>query len=163
MKKFLLKLMAFTMALLMLQVQLMANTRSTSTANEDEAISNLDEAEIYASFDEINDLVAYVNENENVTYEDLQMENSSLIANVNSSAALAMNAQEGEEPPMLSAFLWGCIFSWVGVLVVYLTTDSNKEFTGSAWKGCLVHIGCGTLAYVTYIILVVASSSTTSY
>lgn len=40
------------------------------------------------------------------------------------------------------SFLWGCVFSWVGVLVVYLIGKDPKE-TKSAIIGCVV----GAVAY----------------
>jgi hypothetical protein len=42
----------------------------------------------------------------------------------------------------IPGFLWGCVFSWVGVLVVYLVGQDKAE-TKSAIIGCVV----GAVAY----------------
>jgi len=42
----------------------------------------------------------------------------------------------------IPGFLWGCVFSWVGVLVVYLVSQDRAE-TKSAIIGCVV----GAIAY----------------
>ncbi|MDA3930868.1 MAG: hypothetical protein PF541_18110 [Prolixibacteraceae bacterium] len=161
MKKAIQSIFSIALALLMFSSQAIAYTNGAINSEaEIESVVDFDEAEIYSSFNEINDLVAFVNENENVTYDDLKVENNSLIENLNSSAALAMNAQEGDEPPVLSPFLWGCLFSWVGLIVVYLTTDSNKAFTGPAWKGCLLNGGCIALINIAYIVMSSASYAT---
>ncbi len=50
-------------------------------------------------------------------------------------------------------FLWGCILGVIGILLVYIISDNNKEATRKALVGCLV--GYGT-ALVVYLILVFA-------
>jgi len=42
----------------------------------------------------------------------------------------------------IPGFLWGCVFSWVGILVVYLVAHDPAE-TKSAIIGCVV----GAVAY----------------
>lgn len=159
MKKVYLKLWALSMAMILFHLQVLAGAApSGMVIYEDNA-----EAEIYDAFAEIDELVSFINENEDATYETLQANNSTLIENVSSSAAVAMSAQEADGPPVLNAFLWGCIFSWVGLIVVYLTTDSNKEFTKKAWSGCLVNGGCQVLSGVLYGILVSAGMLSTAY
>lgn len=149
MKKFLFKTMAIFMALLILQVQSMAG--STSSINsEDEAIVNFDESEIYTSFDQINDLVSYVSDNEDVTYSEVASVDNSLLENVSSTAALALSNTSGEEPPFISAFLWGCIFWGFGILVVALTTDMNMDYIKKAAMGCAVSSGVYVICWLIY-------------
>jgi len=40
-------------------------------------------------------------------------------------------------------FWWGFLLSWVGILLVYILTEHNKEFTKDALIGCIV----GSLLY----------------
>ncbi|MBN2261269.1 MAG: hypothetical protein JW735_00025 [Prolixibacteraceae bacterium] len=133
------KLLALLMAMILFHLQVLAGATPSVTASFD---ADNAEAEIYEAFNDIDELVSLLNETDDVTYETLQANNSVLIENVSNSAAVAMSAQEKEGPPIVSAFLWGCVLNWVGLLVVYLTTDSNKEFTKKAWSGCLVNTGC---------------------
>ncbi|MBN2634640.1 MAG: hypothetical protein JXR61_00115 [Prolixibacteraceae bacterium] len=153
MKKFLLKLMALTMSMVIMQIQVSAGNNSAAKTSPAE----FDEAEIYESFSEVNDLLVFLDENNETSYEDLCNIDSKLILNVSSTAAIALTTQEGQAPPVFSPFLWGCLFSWVGLLIVYLTTDSNKEYTKGAWTGCLINGGCSVLSYVVYIIALVGT------
>lgn len=134
MKKPYFKIWALSMAMILFHIQVLA---AAAPSNIKSVESNY-ELEIYDAFNEIEGLVSFLNENETANYESLQAINSNLIDNVSSSAAVAMNSAEREGPPVMNPFLWGCIFSWVGLIVVYATTDSNKAYTNSAWKGCLV-------------------------
>jgi hypothetical protein len=148
MKKSLLKIMAVFMAVLFLQLQVFAGS-SFSMSSEDEAIVNFDETEIYASFDEINDLSSYLSEND-ASYADVANYNNDLVANVSSTAALALNSSSAGEPPFISAFLWGCIFNWVGIVVVALTTDMDMSYIMKSVWGCAVSAGFWVIFYVIY-------------
>ena len=156
MKKSLLKIMAVVMAVIIFQLQALAGANfSVSTA--DESYVNFDETEIYASFDEINDLVGYVSQND-VTYTDVQTYNSALVENVSSTAALALNADGGKTPPFISAFLWGCIFNWVGIVVVALTTDMDMSYIMKSVWGCAVSSGFWVIFYVIYYYVILAGA-----
>jgi hypothetical protein len=149
MKKSLLKIMAVFMAVIFLQLQVFAGS-SFSMSSDDEAIVNFDETEIYASFDQINDLTSYISGND-VTYTDVQNYNSSMVENVSSSAALAMNSTNAGDPPIVSAFLWGCILNWVGIVIVGITTEWDMSQIWKAVWGCVaesVIIGIIDLIYV---------------
>jgi hypothetical protein len=150
MKKVLLKIASVVLALLIFQFQTIAGSVSgIGNANETDVVAQFDESEIYNSFNEVNDLVSFISENENATYDELNAVNSDLLENVSTSAAIMMNTEDGV-PPFLSAFWWGCIFSWVGVLVVYMTTDNNSEYMRPAWRGCFISAGCQVLTYAAY-------------
>lgn len=160
MKKSLLKIFTVFMAVLILQLQAMAGT-SFAVSTADNSAVNFDENEIYSSFNQIDNLVNYVSEND-VTYTDVQSYDNSLVANVSSDAAIALNTSNGGEPPIVSAFWWGCLLSWVGVIVVYVTTDSNPEYTKQAWKGCAIAAGCYVVSWLAYYILVIAAATSVS-
>lgn len=136
MKKSLLKIMAVSMAVLFLNLQVFAGS-NFSMSPEDETNVNFDETEIYGSFDQIDDLVSYVSAND-VTYADVQNYNSSMVEKVSSSAALALNNTNAGDPPFISAFLWGCIFNWVGIVVVALTTEMDMDYIMKSVWGCVV-------------------------
>jgi hypothetical protein len=138
------------MALVIFQLQAMAGS-SMSLSSEDEAIVNFDESEIYASFDQINDLTSYVTENENVTYADVVTVNNSMVENVSSSAALALSNANAGDPPFVSAFLWGCILNWVGIAVVAFTTDMDKDQIMKSVWGCAANTIVLVLFQVIYV------------
>jgi hypothetical protein len=135
MKKFLFKTMAIMMALVIFQLQAMAGS-SVSLSIEDEANVNFDETEIYASFDQINDLSSYVTVNENVTYADVASVDNSMVENVSSTAALALTNANAGDPPFVSAFLWGCVLNLLGVAIVAFTTDMDKDQIMKSVWGC---------------------------
>jgi len=135
MRKFLSKTIAVFLALILLGSQVLAGS-NMSISSEEEASVNFDETEIYASFEEMNDLANYLSEND-ATYADVENYNSTLVENVSSSAAIALSNGSGE-PPFISAFWWGCIFNLFGLIVVYVTTDSDSTYTKAAWKGCIL-------------------------
>jgi len=155
MKKSLLKFLAVFMAVLILQFQATAGS-SVSMSAEDDAIVNFDETEIYASFDQVNDLTSYLSEND-VTYTDVQNYNSSLVDNVSSSAALALSNTNSGEPPFISAFLWGCIFWGFGILVVALTTDMDMSYIMKAVWGCAASSAVYVIVYVIWYAIAYSS------
>jgi hypothetical protein len=155
MKKSLLKIMAVCMAVLFLQLQVFAGS-SFSMSAEDDAIVNFDETEIYASFDQMNDLASYLSEND-ATYSEVENFNSSLVTNVSSSAALALNSSSAGEPPFISAFLWGCVFNWVGIVVVALTTDMDMDYIMKSVWGCALNSVVVAAFYVIYYVLILGS------
>jgi hypothetical protein len=70
MKKSVLKIAAIFMALLTIHLQTFATSAGT-ISSENEVVVNYDESEIYASFEEMNDLANYLSEND-ATYADVE-------------------------------------------------------------------------------------------
>lgn len=142
MKKILQGILSVVLALLMFSTQAVAYTFSATAINsEDEinSVTNFDEAVIYDAFTEVNDLVATIESNESITYSDLEANSSDMLTNVSSSAAIAMSSSSADAPPFISAFLWGCIFNLLGMLIVGVTTDfDSTQLKKSAW-GCLIN------------------------
>ena len=119
-----------------------------SYANEPEQLFTMEDENLSQEFDQLNKIEAYVNANEGVTLEKLQEENSGLLdgisLNADASAGLAMDDLPGNIP----AFWWGCVLSWIGLLLVYILSDQDKEHTKKALMGCLVGAGAWILFYV---------------
>lgn len=129
------KLFCTALAVILFGVQTMAYTNIN---NEINLAVYFDEAEIYAAFDEISDLIAIIECNNDITYDYLETTNSEMVANVSSSAAIAIGTATAGSPPFISAFLWGCIFNLPGMLIVGITTGfDNQQMKKSAW-GCLI-------------------------
>lgn len=156
MKKVLLKTLSVWLALIIFGVQAMAFTTIASAVNSDQEIASVtsfDETEIYNAFTEVNSLVSYMNDNDEVTFSDLETSHNELVSNVSSSAAIALtNDNDSDTPPIFSAFMWGCLLNWVGMLIVGLTTGfDGRQITKSAW-GCLIStlLWGGSWWYYTY-------------
>lgn len=98
-------------------------------------------------FAQLNEIEAYVNAN-GVTLENLKSENSALLNGItisnDSSAALLAD----ELPLGIPAFWWGCVLTVLGVILVYVLTDQDKNQTKKALYGCLVTAGAYIIFYV---------------
>jgi len=162
MKKFLLKTLAIFMAVMIFQLQAMAGS-TLSISSTDEAAVNFDETEIYSSFDQVNNLVSYVSENENVTYADAASFDKSMVENVSSSAALALNNSNAGDPPFVGAFIWGCVLNWVGILIVALTTDMDKDQIMKSVWGCVASTVFWSLWYVIYYAIILGTWGSSVY
>ncbi len=95
-----------------------------------------------------NELDEYLNDNAGTTFIDLQSVDSELIMGIeNSTAPLGMG--EDNEPPLgIPSFLWGCILGIIGILLVYIITDGDKDETKKALWGMLIWVGVWIVLYV---------------
>ena len=158
MRKFLSNTVAVFLAMILFGSQVLAGS-NMSVSSEEEAYVNFDETEITGSFSEITNLVNYVSEND-VTYADVENTNSSLLENVSSTSALALSGSSGEGVPFISPFLWGCIFNWVGIVVVALTSDMDKDLIMKSVWGCAANTLVVGVFYFIYYVAILGSLST---
>jgi len=143
MKKILQGILSVVLSILMFSAQAIAYTNSAAINSEVEisAVVDFDEAMIYDAFTEVDALIATIENNENITYNDLASANSEMVANVNNIASVAYFSYN--DPPLIGAFWWGCLtglippLGVVGVAIVYFTTKDNKQ-TWKAIGGCLI-------------------------
>jgi len=56
-----------------------------------------------------------------------------------SSSTITSSGLAGDMP-ILPAFWWGCILSWVGILIVYLVTEDSDQTKSALW-GCVLGTG----------------------
>jgi hypothetical protein len=119
---------------------------------------SFDESEIYSAFTEISEVTDFIESN-NASYSDLKSVNFS-VPNIANTAAIAASVQdESLEPPILSAFWWGCLTGPIGIVVVAVTTDNNKELIKKSAWGCAIPVGCSALSYALYYGLYIAAAS----
>ncbi|NOY94838.1 MAG: hypothetical protein GXO81_00395 [Chlorobi bacterium] len=162
MKKRLLRIVSIFLGVLMLNLQTFGYTpihfKAESSSDVVNDILAFNDSEVYDAFAEINDLTQFVADNEGVTYTDLEKENSELISKVSASASLSMQQDPDELALGIPSFLWGCVFGIIGVLVVYIMTDENKEQTKKAFWGCVAGTAVSVVIYV--VAFGVATTST---
>ena len=66
----------------------------------------------------------------------------------------AWTPDDGEGPPFgIPSFLWGCVLGVIGVVLVYILTDGNKDESKKAFYGCLVAAVVGTLLQIIFGVL----------
>lgn len=127
--------------------------------NEIQATTDFNDSEVYEAFADISTLDQYLQSNENKTYSDLETENSTLLNGVSSSTSLPLGSAPSDELALgIPSFLWGCVFGVIGVVVVYLMTDENKDQTKKAFYGCIA----STVVGVVFYIVVIAAATTTA-
>ncbi|MDA3816612.1 MAG: hypothetical protein PF486_04485 [Prolixibacteraceae bacterium] len=119
---------------------------------------SFDESEIYSAFDEISEVSQFIETN-NASYSDLEANNYST-SNIMNTAAIASSMQDEKTgPPILSAFWWGCLTGPIGIVVVAVTTDNNKEQIKKSVFGCAIPVGCSALSYALYYGLYIAAAN----
>ena len=151
MSRILLKSASVFMAILLLFSQtlsLAARPSETFIASIDESVLVLDETALDEAMQELNELDEFLSENAGVTFTDLESSESELIVGVENSTAPLGMATDSEPPLGIPSFLWGCILGIVGILLVYILTDGDKNETRKALWGMLVWVGVWIILYV---------------
>ncbi len=116
---------------------------------------NYDAQNIESEFDKLNKIENFVQNNEGTTLENLQSQNSELLANINIEADTASVVASSDLPAGIPAFWWGCVLTILGVVLVYVLTDKDNAQTKKALLGCLVSGG----VYIIWWIVVAAIGS----
>lgn len=151
MSRILLKSTSVFMAIILLFSQtlsLAARPSETYIASIDESVLVLDETALDEAMQELNELDEFLNDNAGVTFTDLESNESDLIVGVENSTAPLGMATDSEPPLGIPSFLWGCILGIVGILLVYILTDGDKNETKKALWGMLVWVGVWIVLYV---------------
>jgi len=91
---------------------------------------------------QLDQLEGYVLDNPGITLGEMATQGNALASLVSDANGISGFNMINEKVFGIPGFLWGCVFSWVGVLVVYLVGQDKAE-TKSAIIGCVV----GALAY----------------
>ena len=141
MKKFFLKLASVLMALVLFNAQTIAGAlpfNGTDLSNEAQEVLNFSEDAIYEAFSEIEDVTTLISQTD-VSYEDLASEGVTNLELVSSSSSLPLSSESEVGPPLgIPSFLWGCLLSWVGLLIVYFLTDRDRDESRKALWGCII-------------------------
>jgi hypothetical protein len=122
-------------------------------ANDPQDAFNYDESKLNAEFDQLNKIEKYVEQND-VTLEELQAQNSDLVSGIDLNTDAASSLTAADLPAGIPAFWWGCVLAVLGVILVYVLTDQDKEQTKKALIGCLVFAGAWVIYYVVIVAIV---------
>ena len=80
---------------------------------------SFNESEFYSSFETLNEIDQVVENNPLISVDDLKN-----VEGLSMEGLEALDFMNTFEPPLgIPSFLWGCVLSWVGILVTYLVTD----------------------------------------
>lgn len=122
-------------------------------ATEPTQAFDFEDENLEAEFEQLNKIENFVESNQGVTLDELKASNNSLVDGITISNDAAASVAADELPLGVPAFWWGCVLTVLGVVLVYVLTDQDKEQTKKALFGCLV---AGGIYIVYWIIVVVA-------
>ncbi|MBK7094833.1 MAG: hypothetical protein IPH57_07260 [Saprospiraceae bacterium] len=105
----------------------------------DADLFKLDYNAVQTEFTELNQLGDMVASNPEITYSSLVETNGNLVTSINLAPESALPMGSGNQVLGIPSFLWGCVFSVAGLLVVYISTEQDKEETKKAFYGCLAN------------------------
>ncbi len=77
------------------------------------------------------------------------------------SSDVVIKAWSPDEDPLfgIPAFWWGCILGAIGILLVYVLTDGDRDQTKKALFGCLVSAGAYFVFWIIWYVIVAATSA----
>lgn len=110
------------------------------------------EQEIYSAFDKITEVSHFIDQNEMASYSRLPATAQAIIQ---PDPAIVMNNQEELQPPIFGAFLWGCCYGPLGIILVASCTNNNRDQVRQAANGCIVFNILGGAIYVASLIVVI--------
>jgi len=128
------------------------STMSFATGNAE--LFQVDVQELTADFAQLTELESFVNANEGITIDEINIENP-LVQNVaNASDVLGVLASlRGDSPLGIPSLVWGLCLSWVGVLIVYFVADDRDE-TKKAFTGCAIGAGIYIIYFVVWVLVI---------
>ena len=113
----------------------------------DSDLFKLDYSAVKAEFSQLDQLETMVTSNADVTYSNLMLTNSGLVASMRLVPESLLPG--GDKYPVLGipSFLWGCGLGIVGMLCVYIISDQDKVETKKALWGCITWTLVGSVLY----------------
>ncbi len=78
------------------------------------------------------------------------------------SSGVTIRAWDPDEGPPLGipSFLWGCCLGVIGILLVYVLTDGDRDQTKKALWGCVVGSLSGCVLWGLWYVLIAAAGAT---
>lgn len=122
---------------LLTMVLLMAFSSNLLAGNGD--LFSYDKATVEAELADLTELENYVANNPSTTLSLLKTDNNQLLDGLNLYSPYAMGMNLDDPPLGIPSFLWGCVFSVAGVVIVYIVTDEDKDETKKALYGCIAN------------------------
>lgn len=112
-------------------------------------VLEFNEQEVNAELQQLNQLETYVLSNEGVTLDEVTASKSQLTEGLNLEPnSIATIMAKGELPGNIPPFWWGFCLGWVGLLLVYILTDNDRDQVKKAFTGCLISAAVGVVFYI---------------
>ena len=118
----------------------------------DAALFSYDRNAMETAISPVTAIENFVAQNPEISINDLAKTGNLLVNGVDiNSNPFGIN---GEPPLGIPSFLWGCMFNWVGLVVVYIATDNDKGETRKALWGCVANTGVWVVYYIVVVSIV---------
>ena len=130
---------------------------SKSMANQAD-LFHYDAVTVENQMAQLNQLEGYVMENPGITLGEMTTKGNALASLVGNTNGISGFNLTNDKTFGIPGFLWGCVFSWVGVLVVYLVGKDKAE-TKSAIIGCVVGAVAYSAFYIIYAVVLTGASN----
>ncbi len=114
----------------------------------------IDRQKVQDEFADLSRLEQSVVVNDYLTLSEMKDNNllSAEFASMNLSSSMMMDSALG-----IPGFWWGCIFGPIGILVVYLVTDNDRDEVKSAFTGCIVGTAVSVVFYLIYALAITST------
>jgi prepilin signal peptidase PulO-like enzyme (type II secretory pathway) len=114
----------------------------------------IDRQKVQDEFADLSRLEQTVVVNDYLTLSEMKDNNllSAEFASMNLSSSMMMESALG-----IPGFWWGCIFGPLGILVVYLVTDNDRDEVRSAFTGCIVGTAVSAVFYLIYALAITST------
>jgi len=134
---------------------------SFSTFASDADLFNLDYNAVQTEFADLDQLSDMVTANSDLTYSSLKLSNENMVSGLNLVAGTTSPFGTFGEPLLgIPSFLWGCVFGPIGMVVVYIGTDEDKDETKKALWGCIASSATYTVVWIIYYVAVLSVVTT---
>jgi len=131
----------------------------------DESVFFPDNNQLNSELAVLNELEAWLETHEEATFTDLAESGSPLVLAIeNSASPWGSDGQEEDGSPLgIPSFFWGCFLGIVGILLVYIFSDENKEEAKKAVWGCATATAFYVVIYICFVVLIVAAEGDPYY
>lgn len=117
------------------------------------------EKNIESEFEQLNKIETYVLNHDGATLSEVQSQNPKLLAGIELNPESSTNFLKGDLPANIPPFIWGCVLGVIGILLVYILSDNDKDLTKKAVIGCLVGWGAGLIIYFIFVASIFGAAS----
>lgn len=115
-------------------------------------------------FEKLNKIENYVESHQGTTLEDLKNSNSTLLESIELTSNVNESLDSSDLPGNIPPFWWGFCLSLVGLIIVLILVDGDKDSTKKALVGCLVSGAVGCIVYIGLYVWILGNAALwTSY
>lgn len=109
----------------------------------------------------LNELESFVLSNPGFTWLEVQSKNANLLKDVSDDTQASFLTDGRYESTLgIPPFFWGCVLGVIGILLVYIVSDNDREATKRALIGCITTFGVAAVFYLAVWLFALGTWST---